>query len=141
MYPRAQAGVAAYQAARETMSPAQIIILLYEGAIRKLIEAKDAIAEKRIEDRFNAVTKAHAIIGGLHSQLDFDAGGEVARTLDTFYTHVSNRMMAINLKNDPAICDELIGQLKQMHASWVQVAAETGAAPQQAGADGVLASA
>lgn len=135
-------GVAAYQAARETLSPQEIIVLLYEGAIRRLMEAKDAIAQRRIEERFHAVMKAHAIVSGLQGQLDFKAGGEVAETLDRFYAYILHRMLEINIKNDAAICDELIGHLKTMHASWAHIAGriepETPPGPPR---DGILASA
>ena len=46
----------------ETHAPAQQIVLLHESAIRNLEEARSAIGAKRIEARFNRVTKAHAIV-------------------------------------------------------------------------------
>jgi flagellar secretion chaperone FliS len=96
--------------------------MLHDGAIQRIEEAKAAIAARRIEARFNLVMKAHAIIGALQSCLDFDQGGEVAPLLDRFYGYVLGRLTLINLRDDPAICDELVRLLRQMRDSWVEIA-------------------
>ena len=93
---------AAYRDA-EAHPPARQIVLLHESAIRNLLEAKLAIAQRRIEDRFNRVTKAHAIVGALQSCLDFERGGEIAPLLDRLYDHMLGRLTLINLQDDPAI--------------------------------------
>ena len=98
---------AAYRDA-EAHPPARQIVLLHESAIRNLLDAKLAIAERRIEDRFHRVAKAHAIVGALQSCLDFELGGEIAPLLDRLYDHILGRLMAINLQDDPAICDEIV---------------------------------
>ena len=58
------------------------------------------------------MTKAHAIVAALQSCLDFDRGGEIAPVLDRLYGHILNRLMLINLHDDPAICDELVRLLR-----------------------------
>lgn len=126
MQHRARA-MTAYQAATTTVTPAMAIVMLYDGAMRFLACAKAAIAEGRIEDRCQLVNKAHAVIHGLQCQLDFTAGGEVARTLDRYYGYVLHRMMQVNIKNDPMICDELIDRLREMRESWATIA--SGASP------------
>ena len=73
---------AAYRSAAETHPPARQIVMLHEGAIRRIEEARAAIGARRIEDRFHLVMKAHAIVGALQSCLDFEQGGEVAPLLD-----------------------------------------------------------
>ena len=98
---------AAYRDA-EAHPPARQIVLLHESAIRNLLDAKLAIAERRIEDRFHRVTRAHAIVGALQSSLDFELGGEIAPLLDRLYDHILGRLMSINLQDDPAICDEIV---------------------------------
>lgn len=112
----------AYQTASETVSPATAIVMLYDGAMQCLARARQAIAEGRIEDRCNAVNKAHAIVHGLQCQLDFAAGGEIARLLDGYYGYLLTRMMQVNIKNDPTICDELLARLREMRSSWATIA-------------------
>lgn len=112
---------AAYRDA-EAHTPARQIVLLHDSAIRNLEEARSAIADRRVETRFNRVTKAHAIIGALQSYLDFDRGGDIALLLDRLYGHILNRMMLINLHNDPTICDELVRLLQRMRVGWAELA-------------------
>jgi flagellar secretion chaperone FliS len=113
----------AYGHASATLAPAQQIVLLYEGAIRRIKEAQSAIAARRINERCCAVQKATAIIEGLQSCLDHERGGELARNLDRIYTHISFRLQRVNLTDDPAICDELIARLDQLRGAWAQLAA------------------
>ena len=112
----------AYRTATETVAPAMAIVMLYDGAMQRLQLAKAAIAAGRIEERFNLVTRASAIIQGLQCQLDFAAGGEIAVILDGYYHYILKRMTDINLKNDPAICDELVDRLREMRTSWAAIA-------------------
>lgn len=127
MQHRARA-MTAYQTAAETVTPARAIVMLYDGAVQRLQQASQAIALGRIEERFRLVGKAHAIVHGLQCQLDFAAGGEVARLLDRYYAYLLHRMTEINIRNDPAICDEVIARLRDMRASWAAIA-ETGSMP------------
>jgi flagellar protein FliS len=126
MQHRARA-MTAYQAATETISPGMAIVMLYDGAMQALSLAKRAIAEGRIEERCNLVNKAHAIVHGLQCQLDFAAGGDIARLLDDYYAYLLGRMTQVNIKNDPAICDELVDRLREVRESWATIA-RTGAA-------------
>ena len=121
----------AYGQASETLAPAQQIVLLYEGAIRRIREARHAIELRRVGDRCVAVHKATAIVEGLQSCLDHARGGEIARNLDRIYTHLIFRLQRINLTDDPAICDEVIARLDQLRAAWAQLAG--GAPPAAAG--------
>jgi flagellar protein FliS len=120
--------VMAYNQAAQTIPPVRQVVMLYDGAISRLHEARRAIAEGRIEDRFNAVLKAARIVDGLQSCLDHDRGGEVAPLLDRLYTYISLRMQQVNTRNDPAICDELIARLGELRDAW-RVLAEGAAAP------------
>lgn len=117
-----QRASAAYHGARETIAPGQQIVLLYDGAIRFLREADAAIAAGAIERRHSCVSKAFAIVNALHCCLDFEQGGEVARSLDRFYGYVLHRLTRIDLTNDATICAELVGLLGQMRASWAAIA-------------------
>ena len=106
----------------ETHAPAQQIVLLHEGAIRDLRAAQAAIGERRIEDRYRRVVRAHAIVSALQSSLDFERGGEIAPLLDRLYGYVLNRLTLINLRNDAAICGELVTLLGKMREGWVTIA-------------------
>ncbi len=119
---RAQRAAAAYGRASETISPARQIVMLYDGAMRRVAQARAAILERRVEDRYRHVMQAHAIINSLQAVLDLERGGEVARLLDRLYGYILHRLVQINLRDDPAICDELAARLGELRSSWAAIA-------------------
>jgi flagellar protein FliS len=119
---RAQQAAAAYGRASETISPARQIVMLYDGAARRIGQARTAILERRVEDRYRHVMRAHAIVSSLQGVLDLERGGDVARLLDQLYGYVLHRLVQINLRDDAAICDELIARLGELRSSWARIA-------------------
>ena len=109
---------AAYGRAAQTTPAARQVVMLYDGAIGRLREARQAILEGRIEDRFRAIQKASGIIDGLHACLDFERGGDIALLLDRMYGYISLRLQQINIRQDPAICDELVAHLDELRRAW-----------------------
>lgn len=103
-------------------TPAERIVLLYDGAIRALNDAKKAIAEKRIQDRCNAAQKAKEIIGHLADTLDMVKGGEIAKNLDRLYKHMLIRLLDVDFKNDTAAAEEVINNLRPLRESWAKLA-------------------
>lgn len=112
----------AYGQAVETIPPAKQIVMLYDGILRHITNARSAIADRRVNDRFLAVQKATLIIEALQGCLDHDQGGEIAPQLDQLYTYFIFRLQAINVEDDPAICDELIARIGELRQSWVVLA-------------------
>jgi flagellar protein FliS len=112
----------AYGQASETLAPAKQIVLLYDGAIRRIKEARRAIEAGRINDRYVALEKATLIVEGLHASLDHERGGEIAANLDRIYTYVTFRLQRVNLSDDVAICDEVVERLSDLRASWAALA-------------------
>lgn len=103
-------------------SPVERIVLCYDGAIKALMHAKAAIAEKKIETRCNQVQKAHDIVCYLQETLDHEKGGEISGHLSRYYSYLLHRMVEINLHNSIEIADEIIDLLKTMRLSWVKIA-------------------
>ena len=118
----ASVALQAYGQVAQQVAPAQQIVLLYEGMILRLREARRAIEEGRIADRFNATLKVSNIVNALSACLDFEAGGEMAHRLATFYDYVFFKTQAINLHNSVEICDELIANVDEMRKAWQAVA-------------------
>jgi flagellar protein FliS len=110
--------LSAYGQAAQTLPPARQIVLLYEGAIRRIREAQAAIEQGRIRERHAAIEKASAIIDALQACLDLDQGGEIARNLDRLYTDLGFRLQTLNLAKDGAICAELIARLEELRDAW-----------------------
>jgi flagellar protein FliS len=111
----------AYANATQTVARTRQIVLLYDGVIRFVQQAKEAITEKRIEDRYHLLIKASEVIGGLQGCLDFDNGGTIARILYNYYASIDMRLFTIHRTNSLETCDEIITDLKQMRDTWDEI--------------------
>ncbi len=130
MYPMTSAAQAArlYGAAGGP-SPLEELVQVHDGMIAKLAEARRAIVDGRIEDRLHATHKVAAVVDVLQMSLDHDHGAEIAQNLDRLYLYFSKRLSDINVKNDPAICDELMARFGELRDGWRAVAASGTPAP------------
>lgn len=118
----------AYRAAEETAVGANQIPVLYEGAIRYMCQARDAIERKDYEARFNLVNKAAAIITGMRECLNVEEGSKdvahVVQVLDEYYNMIDVQMLTLHSNDSLELCDMIISSLKQLHGAWKNVAAE-----------------
>lgn len=62
----------------DTAPKEQILLMLYDGAVRFLNQAKAGFAEKNIEKIHNNIVKVQNIITEFESTLDMKTGGEFA---------------------------------------------------------------
>jgi flagellar protein FliS len=105
----------------QTASQEEILILLYDGAIRFLKIAKKAMnAEPRmdIEKAHNNLIKAQRIISEFMLSLDMEVGGELAQNLYRLYDYLHYRLVQANIKKDATMVDEVIEHLKELRQTW-----------------------
>jgi len=100
------------------------IVMLYDGILKCLSDARSAIEENRIADRFNAIKKASDIVNGLNSGLDFENGGDIAPMLDQFYNYVFFRLQRACMESSVEIVDELTSNVTEMRNAWASVASK-----------------
>lgn len=115
----------AYSKAQHTVSKTRQVVMLYDGMIRFLKQAEEAMRRKDIETRFNLLVRVSDIAIGLQGALDFEQGNEVAQTLYDFYSSVDARILAMHRTNDADACARLIGELKDMRDVWHAIDAGT----------------
>ena len=111
----------AYAAATQTVAKTKQIVMLYDGIIRFMQQAKEAIIHKRIEDRYNALIKSSEVIVGLQGCLDFENGGNIAKVLYSFYSTIDGHIFSIHRTNSAETCDEVINELKKMRDVWHEI--------------------
>jgi len=111
----------AYGVARETLDKTRQVVMLYDGMIKFTMQARHAIEENQIAERFNALDRAYKILIGLQSSLDFDKGERIAAMLFGFYLNMSIRLMALNQSRSVKDCDEIIQDMKTMRDAWEKV--------------------
>ncbi len=111
----------AYNKAFHTVGKTRQVVMLYDGAIRFLKQAKEAMEQKKIMKRYRLLTRVSEIILGLQASLDFDNGQAVAKTLYDFYSSVDARILTLHRTNDAASCQALIDELKEMRDAWATI--------------------
>ena len=115
-------------------TPLQQLLLLLDGVIKFVSRARDAIAAGDPQERHNYNRRAMEIIAHLLGMIDVTNGGEPAIRLRRIYGYLMRRLSDVDFKNDPAVCDEVIGHLKTMRDAWAGMQA---AAPVQPKAEEV----
>jgi len=83
-----------------TASPEQILLMLYDGAIRFTRRAIAGIDEDQPELKSTGISKAMAIISEFSNSLDHAVGGQIAEDLDALYHFMMRELSSANLKND-----------------------------------------
>jgi flagellar protein FliS len=103
-------------------TPAERIVLLYNGAIKFLMHAKQAIEENNIQERFNNNKRASDIIFYLQETVDIEKGGEVGQNLYRIYGYMLRRLIDVDMKSDKEAIADVIGKLKELNVSWQKIA-------------------
>ncbi len=116
MYGRAQY----QQAAATTAGPAQLVLMLFDGALVRLEVARDAIAEGRISQAHEAIVRVQAIVDELNLSLDHERGGAVASSLASLYTYCSEQLVEANIHKDLAPLQEAVKVLAELRDAWDQ---------------------
>ncbi len=106
----------------ESRTPLELVVMLYDGALRFCTEARDAITAKDVARRGRAISRAMAIVSELHCTLNMDEGGEVAQSLDKLYGFVRDRLMDASVRQDVRPLDEAIRVLTTLREGWVGIA-------------------
>jgi len=99
-------------------SPHRLVQMLMEGALEKIALAKGNMANREIASKGENISKAIAIIGGLQSSLNKEAGGEIAENLGNLYDYMSHRLVIANLRNDESILDEVASLMVEIKTGW-----------------------
>ena len=90
----------------DTAPKEQILLMLYDGAVRFLNQAKAGFAEKNIEKIHNNIVKVQNIITEFESTLDMKTGGEFAQNLFALYEYINNQLLLANIKKREECLDE-----------------------------------
>ena len=112
----------AYGAAEvETLSQRDILIRLFQGAERFLVQAQLAMSNRQIEPAHHHCQKARAIFVELLSTLNFELGGEIAVQLRDLYVFIIGRITEANLRKDPAIIAGILPAIATLREGWEQI--------------------
>ncbi|MDO8811668.1 MAG: flagellar export chaperone FliS [Gallionella sp.] len=102
--------------------PHKLILMLYQGALAAIANAKNGIINKDIPAKGSAISKAISIIDeGLNASLDKSVGGELVQNLSSLYEYMIIRLLAANLKNDMGALDEVNRLLSDLKGAWESI--------------------
>ncbi|HVT11062.1 MAG TPA: flagellar export chaperone FliS [Fimbriimonadaceae bacterium] len=102
-------------------SPVQLVIMLYDGALRFMEAGKYAMAACDLEKQNNNLQKAQKIIMELMSCLDMQNGGDIAKNLLALYTFAYDQLVQANIKDEPGGIENSIQIFSQLRESWVEI--------------------
>jgi flagellar protein FliS len=103
----------------------QLVVMLYDGAIRFLRDAKACIQTQDLNGKAVAIDRTLAILGELQSTLKLEEGGELAQSLDRLYTYMTERIVEASLKLNVKPLDETIKLLTILNSAWTEIATKT----------------
>ncbi|MBR4543049.1 MAG: flagellar export chaperone FliS [Lachnospiraceae bacterium] len=102
-----------------TATPAELTLMLYEGAIKFGNIAIKAIEEKDIEKAYRNIVKVQNIIAEFRNTLDFKY--PVAKDFDRVYEYLERRLVEANVTKDKEILEEVVGHIRSMRDTWKEV--------------------
>jgi flagellar protein FliS len=129
----------AYHRATHTVAKTRQVVMLYDGALRNLKQAKDAMIAGDVPTRFQKLVRAGDIIMGLQSSLDFDAGGDVAKILYDFYSSLDARILSTLNGNNTELMDQLMQEIRDMRDVWETIDKQQGDVPAEPAANSAAA--
>lgn len=102
-----------------TASPAELTLMLYDGAIKFCNIAIQAVEQKDIEKAHNNIIRTQRIVDYFRQTLDMKY--PVSKDFDRVYSYLSQRLVEANIKKDKEILEEVNQHLHSMRDTWREV--------------------
>ena len=108
----------------EGASGVELTIALYDGIIRFMHNAIEAVDRRDVEGRRAAVKRAMDIVVHLQATLDKEVGGKPAESLSDFYVAMFALMLQGSQANSRRKFEQVIANVRNVRDAWKQVAAD-----------------
>lgn len=128
-----KAAQAYFQTKVSTTDQGQLLLMLYDGALNFLQQARDKMIAKDYAAKGLLISRAIDIVNELSSTLNMEKGGTLAENLNNLYFLCTARLLQANLKMNLDQLDSVVGILSGLRSAYAQII-ETPEA-QQAGAE------
>lgn len=102
-----------------TSTPGELTLMLYNGCLKFIQQAKRGLEESNMEEKNKSVQKAQAIISEL--MLTLDTSYPVAKNMLVLYEFANSRLIDGNIKNDSTLFDEASSIIMEFRDTWKQV--------------------
>ncbi|BCV66046.1 flagellar protein FliS [Shewanella carassii] len=97
---------------------------MFNGALERIAQSRYAIEQGDQAAKGVYISKAVGIITGLSSSLNMDAGGEIAKNLNSLYDFMLRRISEANLNNDVQALDDVAVILRDIKEAWDAIPAD-----------------
>jgi flagellar secretion chaperone FliS len=109
-----------------TASPGQLVLMLYDGALKAMALARQGFETsaddpRRIETINHQLLKAQAILTELQNGLNMDAGGEFAQTMHRLYDYHNRRLLEANLRKQVEPVIEVERLVRELRDAWAEM--------------------
>jgi flagellar protein FliS len=104
----------------ETASKEQILLMLYQAAIKNCKKAIEAIEQKNLAKKGEYIGKMQDIVVELSNSLDFEVGGEVAKELSSLYDYILYASTQANIKIDKSHLEGCLKVLNTLYDGWTE---------------------
>jgi flagellar protein FliS len=104
----------------QTATPEQLLVMLYDGAIRFLAQATVAMSDGDLERANVRLQRAEAILDELLATLDMDAG-QVAERLRDLYLFCRRHLNEARVDKDHEKVDAVVGLLEELRDAFAQI--------------------
>jgi flagellar protein FliS len=114
-------GLGAYKKTSvETASKEQILLMLYQAAIKNCKKGIEAIEQKNIAKKGEYIGKMQDIIVELSNSLDFEVGGDVAKELASLYDYMLYASTQANIKIEKTHLEGCLKVLNTLYEGWTE---------------------
>ena len=104
--------------------PHKIILMMLDGAMMSLAEAKGAIERNDLEAKSKEFTKAINILSALRDSLDNESEPEISENFDNLYSYCIDRLVDLSVSLDLSGLDEIITFIRPLRDAWSQMPEE-----------------
>jgi flagellar protein FliS len=103
-----------------TASKEQILLMLYQAAIKSCKKAIKAIDNKNIADKGEHIGKLQDIVIELNNSLDFEVGGDIAKELASLYDYIMYSSTQANINIDKQPLEGCLQVLTTLYDGWTE---------------------
>ncbi|UUO23148.1 flagellar export chaperone FliS [Colwellia sp. M166] len=101
--------------------PHQLILMMFDGALRAIAEAKGAIERKDLASKSIAITKAINIFSALRESLDKESEPKISENFDNLYTYCITKLIDLSISLKVEGLDEISAFIRPIRDAWSQM--------------------
>ncbi|KAA8997979.1 flagellar export chaperone FliS [Paenibacillus spiritus] len=111
------------QSSVNTSTPSQLLIMLFDGAIRFTRAGVEGLNESNIIKTNQNLVKAQAILSELMTSLN--PGYEISKSLYSLYEYIKHLLIQANIKKEIAPAEEALGYLTELRTTWMEASKQS----------------